>query len=241
MAIEKDQGNYYEIKYEGSDDLTSFIRLLRNIFPKAKKDLNIYMELAPLLKKDSFASIVFSGKALRDRGCLINIVLSKENYKTMVTSEHITPFNLSYPGQEEEISHEETIELEENTANMVLGADQPSRKPGEFLTLGNVLYIEEDNVDELPNKLSGLIQKIKSQGAQKIVINLTNVGLITPPILEALALETLNLEGLLQIEILQELFDILADAPQASVLDIVVAKEKANVTEIASKQILDGK
>ena len=117
------------------------------------------------------------------------------------------------------------LEISEVIDSPVCQEEKEERKSSFGSLIDNCIILSEEEADDAPEKLPKLVHDLVKQGHKEIIVDLTGFFLVTPPIIQTLILESLNLGGSLKVRITDVMEEILAGNPQCAMLNFVVVKE----------------
>ena len=218
MAKQKDKGDLLEIFYDKDrDSLRKFQKLIRKAITLEKKNITIHMPEAPLVSQDFLASLVLGTKALKSYGYKVNFYLSPQNYATLQTSEHSKHFLLEMVGEKKDV----TPSVKEALPSIP-----------EFFTLqDNTISVEDEGVDQIPEVLGKLISGVLKKHSS-VILDLTQLFLLTPSVIQSLIIESLNCGNALTVKVLKPMKEVLLSDPQAAILNVITPGEKVSPPEV---------
>lgn len=232
MAKQKDLGDILEIHYDPTrDSLPKFQKILRKVIGSERKNLWIDMRSAPLLPRDYLSPLVLGAKALKAYNRTITLVLSELNHSLLQNTIEAPHFLFEVVAGGVPPAPEVEIESETQEPESPAPSLQIPEHPG-FTVQDHWICISDQGLEIAPQHLPKLTA-ILLKHYDHIVIDVTGLFFVTPPIIQTLILETINSGNAITVRIPESMVEMLQSNPQYIMLnlDVVSESETPDTTE----------
>lgn len=222
MAKQKDLGDTLEIHYDPvRDSLPKFQKILRKVIGSERKNLWINMRNAPLVPRDYLSPLVLGAKALKAHNRVITFVVSETNHSLLKATPEATYFSF------EAVQTDPMPSFIEEPSGPESTAQKPSSNlpelPG-ITVQDHWIFITDQGLESASQHLPILINMLL-QNHQHIVIDISGLFFVTPPLIQTLILETINSGNALTVRITESMIEMLQTNPQYLMLNLDIAKE----------------